>query len=136
MSGIRSEYAVATKLTDVEKAAKKAAEENERRRVACVDGRICFDLFAPYVRDILHGSARIRKLLAAMYPVIIFDEFQDTNVEQWRVVQALGEFSTLLALADPEQRIYDFIGADPERLKPLQGGVHADRSGSQYGQPS
>ena len=80
--------------------------------------RSCFnDLFAPYAGDILHGSARIRTLLATMYFVIIFNEFQDTNAEQWRVVQALGECSTLLAL-DPEQRIYDFIGADPERLNP------------------
>src|SRR3546814_20458190 len=112
-----SDLAAASKLTDAEKAAKKVAEEAGRLRLACEDGRICFDLFAPYVGDILYGSARIRTLLAVMYPVIIFDEFQDTNAEQWRVVQALGEFSTLLVLADPEQRIYDFIGAAPERLK-------------------
>ena len=116
LSDIRTGFAAASKLTDAEKAAKKVAETAERVRLACEAGRICFDLFAPYVGDILHGSARIRTLLAAMYPVIVFDEFQDTNAEQWRVVQALGEFSTLLALADPEQRIYDFIGADPERL--------------------
>jgi DNA helicase-2/ATP-dependent DNA helicase PcrA len=51
-----------------------------------------------------------------MYPYIILDEFQDTNASQWRVMQALGKHSVLLALADPEQRIYDCFGADPERL--------------------
>ena len=116
LSGIRSRYGAASKPTDVQKAEKKVAEDAERLRLSGEDGRICFDLFAPYAGDILHGSARIRTLLAAMYPAIIFDEFQDTNAEQWRVVQALGECSTLLGLADPEQRIYDFIGADPERL--------------------
>lgn len=116
LSDIRSGYAAASKLTEAEKAKKVAAEEAERLRLAREDGRVCFDLFASYVGDILHGSVRIRKLLATMYPVIILDEFQDTNTEQWRVVQALGEFTTLIALADPEQRIYDWIGADPERL--------------------
>ncbi|MBA5775642.1 ATP-dependent helicase [Stappia sp. F7233] len=119
LSGLRSGYA--SKLSEAEQAEKVAAEEAERLRLAREDGGVCFDLFAPYVGDILHGSARIRKLLATMYPVIILDEFQDTNAEQWRVVQALGEFTTLIALADPEQRIYDWIGADPARLDHFRG---------------
>ena len=116
LSTIRRGYGAASKLNDAEKAEKFARESAERLRFAHHEGRVCFDLFAPYVGDILHGSERIRKLLATMYPVIILDEFQDTNAGQWRVVQALGEHSTLFALADREQRIYDWIGADPERL--------------------
>lgn len=116
LSAIRSGFATESKLTDAKKAEKRALEDAERFRLARDEGRICFDLFAPYVGDILHGSDRIRKLIATMYPVIILDEFQDTNSEQWRVVQALGQHGTLLALADPEQRIYDWIGANPERL--------------------
>ena len=116
LSDIRLGYTSKKKLTEVEKAEKKATENTERRRLAREEGRVCFDLYAPHTSDILHGSTRIRKLVATMYPVIILDEFQDTNDAQWRVVQALGEFSTLFALADPEQRIFDWIGADPERL--------------------
>ena len=115
LSEIRSGFP-ARNLTDEQKAAKNSAEAAERERLATTEGRVCFDLFAPYVGDILHGSERIRRLIATMYPVIILDEFQNTNASQWHVVQALGAFCRLLALADPEQRIYDWIGADPERL--------------------
>ena len=51
------------------------------------------------LEDTVHGSdgakihlcsaTRIRTSMAAMYFVIIFDEFQDTNAEQLRVVQAI-----------------------------------------------
>ena len=116
LSTIRSGFVADSKLNDAEKIEKKSRENAERRRLARDEGRVCFDLFAPTVGDILHGSKRIQKLVATMYPNIILDEFQDTNAEQWRVVQALGLHSTLIALADPEQRIYDFIGADPERI--------------------
>lgn len=115
LSAIRSRFPVRN-LTDAQKTAKKAAEEIERARLATEDGRVCFDLFASYVGDLLHGSARIRSLVATMYPVIILDEFQDTNKAQWNVIQALGKVCRMIALADPEQRIYDWIGADPDRL--------------------
>lgn len=116
LSDIRNGFDADNKLSAEEKANKKDAEVMERKRLATEEGRICFDLFAPYAGDLLHGSNRLRRLLATMYPTIILDEFQDTNAEQWQLVRALGAYSDLIALADPEQRIFDFIGADPERL--------------------
>ena len=116
LSDIRNAHGADNKLNETQKQVKRAAETAERYRLATAGGRICFDLFAPYVGDLLHGSETLRRLMATMYPVIILDEFQDTNPEQWRVVQALGAFCRLIVLADPEQRIFDFIGADPERL--------------------
>lgn len=116
LSAIRETYQGKAKLTDVQKAERSAREQDERLRLAQTEGKICFSLFAHYAAALLEGSARIRGLVATMYPVIVLDEFQDTNGEQWRVVKALGQVCTLIALADPEQRIYDWIGADPERL--------------------
>ena len=116
LSAIRLKYGPDNGLSVADKAAKRSEEGAERRRLAEHDGRICFDLFASYVGDLLTRSERLRRLIATIYPVVILDEFQDTNAAQWRIVEAIGRFSRLIALADPEQRIFDFIGADPERL--------------------
>jgi DNA helicase-2/ATP-dependent DNA helicase PcrA len=116
LSSVRSGYKAASKLSKEEKAEKRAREDAERLRLATEEGKVCFDLFAERVAILLHGSSKVRSLVSTMYPYIILDEFQDTSADQWRVVQALGMNSTLIALADPEQRIFEFIGADPERL--------------------
>lgn len=116
LAAVRSGYKAASKLSEEEKAEKRTREEAERIRLATEEGKVCFDLFADRVATLLHGSQKVRTLISTMYPFIILDEFQDTSADQWRVVQALGVGSTLIALADPEQRIFDFIGADPERL--------------------
>lgn len=116
LSSIRSGFKALSKLSEDEKAQKAAMEVAERVRLATEEGKVCFDLFAERVAILLHGSAKVRELVSTMYPFIILDEFQDTSPEQWRAVEAIGKSSTLIALADPEQRIFDFIGADPERL--------------------
>ncbi len=116
LASIRNEYPAASKLTDAQANEKAARELDERKRLAFEDGRVCFDLFAELTAEILHGSQKIRVLISEAYPYIILDEFQDTDADQWNVVQALGHGSEVIALADPEQRIYEFIGADPERI--------------------
>jgi DNA helicase-2/ATP-dependent DNA helicase PcrA len=87
-------------------------------RWACAeaDGKIAFDLFAPTAARLLMQSVRIRELISLKYPYIILDEFQDTDADQWEVVNELGRKSTLITLADPEQQIYRWKGADPKRL--------------------
>ena len=116
LADIRSKYPSKNKITPNQKKEKESHERNKKIQLAMQDGAICFDLFAEYAIQILQGSHKIRELISLSYPYIIFDEFQDTNDGQWEVVKSLGVRSTLMALADPEQRIFDFIGADPERL--------------------
>src|SRR5206468_3511216 len=55
LSAIRNGYAAEAKLSAAEKSEKNGREQAERLRLAREDGRVCFDLFAPSVGDILHG---------------------------------------------------------------------------------
>jgi DNA helicase-2/ATP-dependent DNA helicase PcrA len=124
LSAIRRQYRTENKLTDAEKAEKRAREETERNRLAEVEGRVCFNRFAGYVGKLLHASNKVRRLILEAYPVITLDEFQDTTAEQWHVVRALGNGGTLIALADPEQRIFEFAGAEAKRLQQYRDTFH------------
>jgi len=116
LSQIRHGFGPVKKLTPEQKEHKWQSESEELRRLAYEEGKVCFDFFADTAASILNKSQKIRELISEAYPVIVLDEFQDTNAGQWAVVRKLGISSTLVALADAEQRIFDFIGADPERL--------------------
>lgn len=124
LSSLRSEYEKESKLSTLDKIEKNLREVAELKRLALTEGKVCFNMFATKVGELLHGSNKVRNLISTAYPFIILDEFQDTNREQWNVIKALGVDSTLIALADPEQRIFDFIGADPERLAHFKNEFH------------
>lgn len=124
LSSLRSEYDKESKLSTLDKIEKNLREVAELKRLALTEGKVCFNMFATKVGELLHGSNKVRNLISTAYPFIILDEFQDTNREQWNVIKALGVDSTLIALADPEQRIFDFIGADPERLAHFKNEFH------------
>jgi DNA helicase II / ATP-dependent DNA helicase PcrA len=82
-------------------------------------GIYVFDQLAPVTATLLERSPALRRLYSGRYPLVIVDEFQDTNLDQWRVIQALAQGSTIICLADPDQRIYEgFIpGVDEARLQ-------------------
>jgi DNA helicase-2/ATP-dependent DNA helicase PcrA len=92
------------------------ARFHEKRRLFSVEGLLHFDLFAEIASSLLLRSNSLRRIICDTYPIIILDEFQDTNQDEWSLITALGTGSRLVALADTEQRIYEFRGADPKRI--------------------
>lgn len=80
------------------------------------EGLVHFDIFSNRCAQLLSSSCALRKIICNAFPVIILDEFQDTNLDEWNLMSVLGRSSRLIALADPDQRIYDFRGADPARV--------------------
>ena len=103
----------ASRLADI----KDKKERNaEKIRLFNEEGLIHFDLFAKLTHELLSKSKALTSIICDSYPVIILDEFQDTNKDEWNFIKVLGKKSRLIVLADPEQRIYEFRGADPKRI--------------------
>jgi DNA helicase-2/ATP-dependent DNA helicase PcrA len=93
----------------------------ERDRLAVDDGLICFDLFAGAAAKLLERCGALRRLMADKFPMVIVDEFQGTDNDQWRMVKALTRETIVFCLADPEQRIFEYRqGVDPHRLDKLR----------------
>lgn len=89
----------------------------EKSRLFFEEGIIHFDLFAEQCSNLFENSQNLTDIYCDTYPIIILDEFQDTNLHEWKLVKQLGKKSRIIALADAEQRIYEFRGADPARIK-------------------
>lgn len=66
------------------------------------------------VIEIFSQHSQVKSFYQNYYPLIIVDEFQDTNSIAWALLKSvICEQSQLLFLGDPLQRIYGFIGALP-----------------------
>ena len=64
---------------------------------------------------LLDEHPRVRRRLSEVHRWVLVDELHDVNPVQARIVEALAaEGSHLVAVADPDQAIYGWRGADPE----------------------
>ena len=78
----------------------------EEVRLFVEDGRVTYDQFAPRAADLLERSGVVRNCFSRAHPLILVDEFQDTDEEQWRLIRSLSDDSEIIALGDADQRIY------------------------------
>lgn len=68
-----------------------------------------------FVLELFLNHAEVRKFYRSYYPLIVVDEFQDTNCIAWELLKSvISERTQLLFLGDSLQRIYGFIGALPD----------------------
>ncbi len=117
---VRSRYAVHAKLRTLDERIiddlERAAERNIRRLMA--QGIVT----SPFLRS--DALRRIRKRspahLAARFRVVIVDEAQDCDPGDLEIVSALRKAGCrCVVVADPEQGIFGFRGADPRKLDEL-----------------
>ncbi len=66
------------------------------------------------VLEVFEQFAEVKKFYQSYYPLIVVDEFQDTNCIAWALLESvISDQTQLIFLGDPLQRIYGFIGALP-----------------------
>ncbi len=101
-AGLRVEFAEAVRA--------EVARRKRERRLYSFDDQLT--RLADALDDPVSGE-QARARLAGRFPVVLVDEFQDTDPTQWRVLRrAFGGRATLVLIGDPKQAIYGFRGGD------------------------
>ncbi|QIW10564.1 UvrD-helicase domain-containing protein [Francisella sp. LA112445] len=79
-------------------------------------GVLDFDDLITKLCQSVKNSPDLVKTLQAQYPVALIDEFQDTDAEQYQILDTIypkdREDLLLLMIGDPKQAIYGFRGGD------------------------
>ena len=76
----------------------------------------------PPTSGCLEERPPVQKQVHRIYSYVCVDEFQDTNLSQYRILKHLVNPATrnLFVVADDDQIIYQWNGANPERLNALE----------------
>lgn len=75
-----------------------------------------------FCEELLRQRPRVSKQLHTIYRYICVDEFQDTNIAQFRVLHAIApeKNSNIFIVGDDDQVIYQWNGASPSRVRELE----------------
>jgi DNA helicase-2/ATP-dependent DNA helicase PcrA len=113
---------VASHIRDTQLGHKLQALYGEYRRQLISNNRLDFPSLLAFAYELLMSKRSISKQLRTIYSYVCVDEFQDTNLAQYRFLRALvGDSpSDLFVVADDDQIIYQWNGASPERLEELR----------------
>lgn len=86
------------------------------------ENQLDFGSMLHFTRTLLESKPRIARQVRTVYRYICVDEFQDTNLAQYKVLKLLTDSNNanLFVVADDDQVIFQWNGADPKRLEELK----------------
>ena len=107
---------------NVDNALALAAIYASYRRLMIENNQLDFGCLIAEALGLLERNPNIRRLINRIYTYVCVDEFQDTNLAQYRMLSYLVNPATknLFVVADDDQIIYQWNGADPKRLHSLR----------------
>ncbi|HNS02348.1 MAG TPA: UvrD-helicase domain-containing protein [Anaerolineae bacterium] len=86
-----------------------------------VNNALDFDDLLMECALLLRDNAEVRGRYQERYLHLLVDEFQDTNIAQYELVRLLlGPHHNLFCVADEDQSIYGWRGADPRNIQRLR----------------
>jgi len=83
------------------------------------DGRPHYDDFSPLFLNLLEHCPELVYWLRLVYPVVILDEFQDTDIVQWEIIRRIHP-ERIVVLFDRYQMIYEWRGARIDRVEQIK----------------
>ena len=91
------------------------------RRSMLENNQLDFGCLIAETLGLLERNPPIRRLINRIYSYVCVDEFQDTNLAQYRILSNIIDPATknVFVVADDDQIIYQWNGADPKRLQAL-----------------
>lgn len=86
------------------------------------NNRLDFPSLLYRAHELLSNVGAVASQIRMIYTHVCVDEFQDTNLAQYRLLrEIIGDSATnLFVVADDDQIIYQWNGASPERLRELR----------------
>ncbi len=86
------------------------------------ENQLDFGAMLHFTRELLTSKPRIAGQVRTVYRYVCVDEFQDTNLAQYKLLRLVAPDSSanLFVVADDDQIIFQWNGADPKRLDELK----------------
>lgn len=91
------------------------------RRLMIENGELDYGGMVAEALRLLEHTA-VARMIRGIYPYVCVDEFQDTSMAEYQLLCSVVDPDTknLFVVADDDQTIYEWSGADPKRLKHLR----------------